>query len=220
MHIVTLDIETENTGYDIMNDNKRIISIQILDDDAKIFYDRSITNNLEIAKKELKSYIDSGTKFLGYNIKNFDVPFLDKFLRVIIPKEQILEISDMDAMEKIRKELNKKRVRLEEACENLGIEVLHKKEMEALSKKFIRFQNVIEKAKEGARKWHEELGWGYDFSYNLALNRIVGGMAILESYNDFVQSQGSRNTIFYRYAIGDVRIENELYHRLLKIESE
>lgn len=30
-NFVVLDIETENTGYDIKNDNKRIISLQLLE---------------------------------------------------------------------------------------------------------------------------------------------------------------------------------------------
>jgi len=32
--IITLDIEMENTGYNIMEDNKRIISVQLLEGDV------------------------------------------------------------------------------------------------------------------------------------------------------------------------------------------
>ena len=60
--IVTLDIETENIGYDIMNDNKRIISVQILNEnEPKIYYDGSKSSSLDQAKKIYK---------LGLKMKN------------------------------------------------------------------------------------------------------------------------------------------------------
>ena len=54
--IITLDIETKNTGYDILNDNKSILSIQLLSNSKKIFYSGSEKNNIDEGKKELISH--------------------------------------------------------------------------------------------------------------------------------------------------------------------
>ena len=121
--IVTLDIETENTGYDIMEDNKRIISVQLLEgDDSKIYYDGSESNDLESAKENLRNMIESGKSFLGFNIRSFDVRFIKKFLGVDIPSSQVIEISELPRMNSIRKHFGKKRLRLVECCEFLNVE--------------------------------------------------------------------------------------------------
>lgn len=213
--IVTLDIETENTGYDIMEDNKRIISVQLLEgDDSKIYYDGSESNDLESAKEILRNMIEGGKSFLGFNIRGFDVRFIKKFLGVDIPPSQVIEISELPRMNSIREHFGKKRPRLVECCELLNVECLHKGLMDEQSDKFKQLPNVIEKAKEGATKWNEQLGWGYDFSYRLALDRIAGGMAIFEAFKKFVQANGDPNTVFYRYAMGDVFTEYALYLKM------
>ena len=97
--IITLDIETENTGYDIMEDNKRIISIQLLDGKTnKIYYDGSENNNLTVAKQDLLSMIENNKNFLGFNIRGFDIKFIKNFLGFEIPGSQIIEISENAAM--------------------------------------------------------------------------------------------------------------------------
>lgn len=213
--IITLDIETENTGFDIMGDNKRIISVQLLDDNGgRIYYDGSESYSLEVAKKDLHSIIDDGKHFLGFNIRNFDVTFIKKFLGIEIPISQIIEISEMPAMENVRQTLAKKKPRLEEICNLLKIECTHKDLMNKRSLKFKELPEVIQKAKEGAKKWQTELGWSGDFSYYLALDKIAGGMAIMESFEEFVKSNGDQNSFFYQYAIGDVQAEHELYLKL------
>jgi len=210
--LITLDIETENTGYDIMGDNKRIISVQVLDENnSQIYYDGSESNNLEIAKKDLRSMITSGKHFLGFNIRNFDVHFIKEFLGIEIPSSQIIDIGEMPEMEKIRQQLNKKRPRLEQVCNLLGVDCTHKVTMNQRSQKFKELPEVIQKAKEGATKWQNELGWNGDFSYNLALDRISLGMAIMESFEEFQKSGGGQNSFFYQYAIGDVLAESRLY---------
>lgn len=65
---IVIDIETENTGYDIMGDNKRILSVQTYDgNESLIYYDGSDTNDLSDAKRFLEEQIVVGTKFVGFN---------------------------------------------------------------------------------------------------------------------------------------------------------
>ncbi|MGI0016110.1 MAG: hypothetical protein ACREBU_22035 [Nitrososphaera sp.] len=212
-----IDIETENTGYDVMNDNKRIISIQMYDSaEGTIFYDGSDKNTIVAAKSTILSQIDQSYKFVGFNIRNFDAVFLNRFLGIEIPDELILEISEMPQMAKIRTRLGKKNPRLLDICKHLGIDCAHKKMMDDVSVKFRSLPDVIRIAKEAAEKLSKDRGWGYDFSYNMALDRIAGGMGILESFNDFVSKGGDTNSLFYRYAMGDVFTEHRLFEELRK----
>jgi len=216
-NIVTLDIETENTGADILNDNKRIISIQILKEhDAKIFYDGSNTNSIKVGKNELISLVENGKSFVGFNLRNFDIPLIQKFLDVKIPSSQIIEISELPAMDEVRRKLGKNKVSLVQTCDVIGVECKHKNIMNEKSEALKKETHVIEQAKIAAKKWVDDLGWGREFSYNHALNKIAGGMAILESFNEFVKSGGREDTLFYKYAIGDIIVEHELYQNLKK----
>lgn len=215
--ITVLDIETENIGYDIMGHNKRIISIQMYDgQNGSIFYDGSSKNTLNEAKSIIESQIAEDYKFVGFNIRNFDVFFIKKFLGIEISDNHIIEISEMPPMTKIREKLGKNRPRLVDICNHLGIECIHKNMMDEKSLKFKNQSNVVILAKEGAEKWVKERGWGYDFSYNLALDKISGGMAILESFNEFITNEGDTSSLFYRYAMGDVFSEHELFEVLKK----
>jgi hypothetical protein len=73
---------------------------------------------------------------------------------------------------------------------------------------------VIERARLGSFKLAQKNGWSLDFCYRRALEKISGGMAILESYYDFVRSNPSPDSLFYRYAIGDVIAEYQLYQKM------
>lgn len=213
--IVTLDIETENTGYDIMNDNKRIISVQILNkNEPKIYYDGSKSSSLDQAKKDLQTLIEDEKSFVGFNLKGFDIPLIKKFLDIEIPSPQIIEIGEMKKMNDVRQKLGKNRPRLAEICDLLGIDCSHKTLMDQQALDFKKLPEVVQKAEEGAKKWTTELGWGYDFSRRLALDRIAGGMAIFEAFNEFVRTNGDENSLFYKYAMGDVFSENDLYKKL------
>lgn len=214
--LIVLDIETENTGYDIMNHNKRIISIQLYDgNDCSIFYDGADKNTLAVGKFRLESLISQNYAFVGFNVRNFDVFFLNKFLGIQIPRNQILDIGEMPNMQHVREKLGKKKPRLEEICDGLGIDCSYKKMMNKLSVKFRDLPGVLAMAKEGSEKWVKELGWGQAFSYNLALDKIAGGMAILESFNEFARN-GDINSLFYRYAMGDVFAEHQLFLKMQK----
>lgn len=215
--LTVIDIETENTGYDIMKHNKRIISVQMFDgSNGSIFYDGSDRNSINVAKSNIQSQIDDGFRFVGFNIRNFDVPLIKDFLDVEIPGAQILEIGEMPQMNKIRESLGKTRPRLVDVCEHLGIECSHKNIMDGLSRKLQSRPDVVSLAKEGAETFIRERGWSQNFSQNYALEKVAGGMAILESFNEFVRNGGDTNSLFYRYAMGDVFSEHRLFEMLSK----
>jgi hypothetical protein len=215
MNLVALDIETENTGYDIMNDNKRIISIQLLNGtDTRLYYDGSLDAGLYDAVSDLQSMIKNDWHFVGFNIKNFDIPMLKRFLDVEIPQSQTIEITEMKPMDVIRKKTGRQRPRLEDTCAIAGIECNHKKEMNQFAQKYKIDPGVRSAAKEAAKIFQMEKGWSHDFSLGYAIDKISGGMAIMSSFDEFVSSGGNTDTLFYRYAIGDVVAESALYSRL------
>jgi len=128
MHLI-IDIETENTGADIMEDNKRIISVQIGNATEQDLYWADSTN-LQLAlasvKKEIASLLSEDCIFAGYNIKGFDLPLLKRFLKVEIPESNILELSQTPKITQLAKSRNRRNLRLEEVCMEYGIEVTHK----------------------------------------------------------------------------------------------
>lgn len=213
--IVTLDVETENTGFDIEGGNKRLISIQLLSGmEEKLYYDGSETAGMDAAKKDLVALIARGTKFVGFHIKGFDLPQIKQFLGVTIPESQVIEIGELPGMELIRRRLGKQRPRLEEVCAQLGIDCAHKALMDRHAMTFKNLPAVIEQARSGAPVLSKDRGWGLEFCYNLVLDRISGGMAILDAFNEFLQKGGHKESLFYRYAMGDVHVEQEVYQRL------
>jgi hypothetical protein len=86
--------------------------------------------------------------------------------------------------------------------------------MDDLSIRFRSRPDVMALAREGAEKLIKEKRWSSDFSYDYALGKIAGGMAILDSFNEFVRSGGDTNSLFYRYAMGDVFSEHQLFETL------
>ncbi len=212
---IVIDIETENTGYDVMGDNKRILSVQTYDgNESVIYYDGSETNDLSDAKRFLEGQIGLGTKFVGFNVRNFDVRFIREFMGVDIPNSQVVDIGELKKTGDIKQEMRKDWPKLVEICDFLDIECSHKNLMDEQSVEFRNLPHVIGLAKEGAEKWGKEKGWPYGYSYNRALNSVSLGMAILKSFEDFVKSKGSTDSLFYKYAIGDVISEHLLYQKV------
>jgi len=161
---IVIDIETENTGYDIMSDNKRILSVQTYDgNESEIYYEGSSTNDLSDAKRFFEKQIGLGTKFVGFNIRNFDIPMIKKFLDIEIPSEQIIEISEMESITEMKKKIVRKKISLFQVCQQIGIDAGHKTDMDTLAKQFLDLPEVVELAKKGAHEWVTILGWGYDF---------------------------------------------------------
>jgi hypothetical protein len=209
-----LDIETENTGSDIMADNKRILSVQIGDDTKQDLWwadSKDPKWNLESAKKQIESLLAQGVVFVGYNLKGFDVSILKRFLGVEIPESNILDLCECP---KIPELTGKNRSRLEEACLACGIEVAHKQRMNERAKKFKAMDVHKKHAKAKAIELVEKKGWGYDFSYNYVLDKIAGGNAIYEAYQEFVENDGQKNSLFYEYAMGDIITEYRLFKKL------
>jgi len=211
--IVCLDIETENTGTDIKDGNKRIISIQLYNDEIEeIYYDNSNDTNIEKGKERIKSLLDDGFIFVGYNLINFDVPLIKKFLDIEIPLSSIIEIMEMNKVIELRKNL--KKYKLEDVCNELGVECTHKKLLIPFAEQYKNKLDVIERAKMEGAKTASIKGWSLEFCRKRALDLISGGLAILDTYNKFIRSNGSSDSIFYKYAIGDVRTEYNLYRKL------
>jgi len=211
MYLV-IDIETENTGSDIMKDNKRIISVQIGDAiKQELYYDDSKDPQCSLvsAKKRIKSLLSQGCIFAGYNIKNFDIPILNQFLGVEIPESNMFDLSRTPRVT----ELNRNKIfSLEDVCRECGIEVTHKRKMNEKAEKYKARQDIKDQAKAKAKEYVNKRGWSLDFSYYYVLNKIAGGNAIFDAYQEFVKSGGQKDTLFYEYAIGDVICE----HRLLE----
>lgn len=211
-----IDIETENTGTDIMKDNKRIISVQIGDDTKQSLYwvdSKDPRWNLESAKKEIESLLSQGVIFTGYNISNFDVRFLMQFLGVEIPESNILDLCQCQP-QKLTQLTGKNKPRLEEACAACGVRVTHKQRMSEKTKKYKSMEAYKKQALAKAKELVENKGWGFDFSYDYALDKIAGGNAIYDAYLEFAKSDGQKNTLFYEYAIGDVISEYQLFKAL------
>ena len=209
-----IDIETENTGTDIMEDNKRILSVQIGDDTIQNLYwadSKDPQWTLESAKKEIASLLSQGVIFSGYNIKGFDVRFLKQFLGVEIPEASILDLCQSP---KITQFTGKNKARLEEACAACGVKVTHKQRMNEKAKKYKSMEAHKNKALAKAKELVENRGWSQDFSYNYALDKVAGGNAIYDAYLEFVKSGGQKDTLFYEYAIGDVISEYQLLKAL------
>jgi hypothetical protein len=209
-----IDIETENTGTDIMEDNKRILSVQIGDDTIQNLYwadSKDPQWTLESAKKEIASLLSQGVIFSGYNIKGFDVRFLKQFLGVEIPEASILDLCQSP---KITQFTGKNKARLEEACAACGVKVTHKQRMNEKAKKYKSMEAHKSKALAKAKELVENRGWSHDFSYNYALDKVAGGNAIYDAYLEFVKNGGAKNTLFYEYAIGDVISEYQLLKAL------
>lgn len=209
-----IDIETENTGTDIIEDNKRILSVQIGDDTIQNLYwadSKDPQWTLESAKKEIASLLSQGVIFSGYNIKGFDVRFLKQFLGVEIPEASILDLCQSP---KITQFTGKNKARLEEACAACGVKVTHKQRMNEKAKKYKSMKANKDRALAKANKLVENRGWSQDFSYNYALDKVAGGNAIYDAYLEFVKSGGQKDTLFYEYAIGDVISEYQLLKAL------
>jgi len=168
-----------------------------------------------MAKERIASLLAQGVIFTGYNIKGFDVPILKKFLGVEIPESSLLELSQTTIVTSLCQQKGRNRLRLEEVCIFLGIDSSHKEEMNQKAETYKTRPEIIAQAQEAAKYIVSRKGRSLDFSYKDAINKIAGGNAIFDSYKDFVASKGSVNTLFYRYAVGDVISEFELLKHIM-----
>ncbi len=207
-----IDVETENTGSDVMKDNRRILSVQVGDaaEQELYYYDSQAPQyTLAMGRKRIASLLSQGYVLAGYNIRNFDVPILKQFLAIDISESNMFDLSRTPRVIELNKS---KKFSLEDVCKECGIDADHKRKMEQKAEKHKQRQDIKDQAYAKANDDVKNKGWSFDFSYDRALKKLAVGNAILEAYHEFVESGGQRNTLFYEYAIGDIICE----HRLLR----
>ena len=197
---LVIDIETENTSADVATGNKRIISIQIGDDvTQEIYYDDSSEYSLSRGKERILSLLSSGCVFVGFYLA-FDLPLLKKFLDIDITNYIELQIVRYSS--------------LVDACRPYKINVDHKQKMNEKAEEYTKRDDIRNEARIEAQKRVEEKGDSFDYAFGKCLKSISFGKAIIDSYNEFVQKGGSKDTLFYEYAIGDVICEFRLFKAL------
>lgn len=219
MSTIILDIETENTGHDILEHNKRIISVQIGDSTLQELYyaDSPIhETSLSRARERIDDLLGKDTTFSGYNLTGFDIPMLEKFLKIRIPQQNLLDLSNSQLVKNFCFQSNRRSLRLEELCTHLNIDSSHKDEMNKKAESYKTRPEIVAQAQAAAKNLVSRRGWSLNFSYGYSIDKIAGGHAIYDSYNYFVISRGSENTLFYRYAVGDIISEYKLLLHTVK----
>lgn len=209
--VLVIDIETENTGADIMADNKRIISVQIGDTSQQELYyadAKESIKSLSVVPTRINSLVANGALFAGYNLKGFDLFFLKQFLGIEIPDANVLELRDMDGVQRLQQRTGQRSYRLEEVCSEYEIVTEHKRLMDERALPFRVKPEILAQANMAARKLVVEKGWSFDFSLKYTLDKISGGHAIFDAYKEFVQKDGSKETLFYKYAVGDALLHD------------
>jgi polysaccharide pyruvyl transferase WcaK-like protein len=209
-----IDVKTENSGADLMADNRRIISIQIGDSTRQELYyaDASVgERSLFQAVIRIRMLISQGCVLAGYGLKGFEVPLLKRFLAVTIPEANALDLRDMDSVKRLQQKTGKASLDLSEVCSEYGIPADHRRLMDEKAEPLKKKPEILAQANEAAKQLVAK-GWNSDSSLKYALDTIANGHAILESYEEFVQKGGAVDTLFHKYAVGDVACE----HRLLQ----
>jgi hypothetical protein len=209
---VTIDIETENTGADIDLDNKRIISVQIGNvTTVELFYDDSECPEygLSAAKDRIAGMISKGYVFSGYGLKRFDVEHIATFLGIRIPPSNLIDLSQTDFISESNRRYGE--YKLEDVCRRFRISVEHKDRMNRKAETYKARSDVLALADREAPKIAAKKGGTVKFARDEAIRKITFGMAILDSYQEFVKKGGSKHTLFYQYATEDVVCEHHLF---------
>ena len=127
-----------------------------------------------------------------------------------IPESNTFDLSQTQRVA----ELNKiKKFRLEDVCTECGVETKHKRKMNEKAEEYKARQDFKDQARAKAKDLAKNRGWTLDFAYRYALDKIAGGTAIINAYQEFARSGGQKSTLFYEYAVGDVISE----YNLLKV---
>lgn len=202
-----LDIETETHGADVMAGTKRILSVQIGDSRfQELYYADSPVPESSLAQvpARLAELVNDGTVIAGYNIKGFDLVFLQKFLGVEIPAANVLELMEQAGVKQLQSKMGRRSLRMEEVCRELQVPVDHKRLMDERALAYKTVPELVDQAQIFAEELVSRHGWTHDFALRYTLDKLAVGNAILDAYREFVAKRGSRNTLFYRYATGDV----------------
>jgi len=209
-NVRVIDVETENTGFDIHLDNKRIISIQIGNAaNVELYYadSKNPAASLPSAKHRLTDMLSKGYVLTGYGVEQFDNENLKKFLSVQIPASNLVDLSQTNFIKSLKR--TRGLYRLEDICSHLNIPVRHKCRMIEKAETYkTRFSAL---ADVEAVKIAEKKGGTVDYAKAEAMRKITIGNAIYDSYKEFVEKEGNKDTLFYEYAVGDVICEYLLF---------
>lgn len=199
-----------------MEDNKRIISVQIANaNQAEVYYADSPdpTSNLETAKSKLEQFVAKGYVFSGFNIKRFDILLLSHFWNVHFPEASVFDLVSHNGVVGLRQYGI---YGLENVCAQYGISVTHKQKMNKRVQSNKVQTDIIAQAKAAASLIVKEKGGTLEFAFDEAIQKISMGRAIYDSYVEFIKNGHRRDSLFYEYAIGDVICERQLLDVLMK----
>jgi hypothetical protein len=207
-NVIAIDIETENTGVDIYEDNKRILSVQIGNaTNVELYYadSKHHAHGLPSARDRIAEMLSNGYLITGYNIERFDIPNMAKFLDIRIPPSDFIDLSRTDFIKSL------KLYKLEDVCSRFNIPVRHKHRMNEKAEAYRTRQEILALADREAPKIVAKKGGTVEYAREEAIRKIAGGTAILDSYKEFVEKEGSKDTQFYEYATEDVICEYHLF---------
>jgi len=199
-------------GADIDLDNKRIISVQIGDaTNVELYYadSKHIEHGLPSARDRIAEMLSKGHVFTGYNIERFDIPNLAKFLEIQVPPSNFIDLSQTDIIKSLKR--TQALYKLEDVCQRLNIPVKHKHRMNEKAETYKTRQDILALADKEAPRIAAKRGGTVEFARKEAIGKIALGTAIFDSYKEFVGKEGSKDTLFYEYAIGDIVCEYRLF---------
>ena len=208
---VVIDVETRNEGFDVKKDNKELLSCQIGNvQKQELFYKSSGSNNFDKLKESIEKMLENNVIFIGYYIE-FDLENLRKFLDITIPENNVIDIMNMEEFQFLKRLRNTNYIKLEDACKHLGIDICHKEHMNKLAENLkLRNPNWVEDAKNyiksnGFLATEDEIA--------RKVNKKAFGTAISKSFDEFSRFD-DKNSLFYKYAVGDVVCEFKLFEKL------
>ncbi len=209
----------ENTGADPIGDSRRIISVQVGDSSKQdIFYAEANTGDQSLfgALMQINSFIAKNWSFVGFNLKGLELYFLRRFLNVSIPEYMVFDLRDQEGVMKLQQRPERPVFKLEEVLSEYKIPLDYRLPIEANAELVKKRPEVVTQADEAAKQLAASKGWSPEFSRQYALNNIATGTAIKEAYDEFVQKAGAKDTVFYKYASGDIIAEHSLLEALRK----
>ena len=215
---VVIDLIMENTGVDPVADSKRIISAQIGDSTGQeVYYTEAPDGPHSLFGLALRvnTLVARNHFFAGYDIKRLERPFLSKFLALAIPEVNVLDLRDIEGVASLRQSTARS-FELDELCRAYGISMEHRRGISEKAETIKKRPEIRAKAASLAPQLAAKEGRTLEQSLQQALDRIATGQAVVEAYDEFVQSGGSHESAFYKYATGNVVCENSLLQALSK----
>ncbi len=215
---VIIDVITENTGPDVL-DIRRIISVQMGDSSKQDVFHAEANDgahSLFGVALQVNALVARGSVFAGYDIKQFELPLLKRFLGLTIPGYRVVDLKDLKGVVALQSKATGPILRLDDVCREYKVSLEYKLAIEQKAEAIKKNAETVAKADAAAQHLAASKGWTPEFARQYALDSISSGQAVLESYNEFVEKKGSRDTIFYRYAAGQVTCEHSLLVALSK----